>query len=315
MARLNIEQKWWSDPRRTKLIERVGSSALADGLALNLWRMSQENSGKPFQNQWLFSDEHLDALNYARLATLKDGLIHVAGAAEHHAWILKRRESASAGGRARAENIKKAKAIVANAPQTQRLLSKPVANGGKSLANAEKVQRLLSKPVPSLRSYLNLNLSERSVAVSEVPLVPDLDRKEENTNTTLASLGAPSAPVQNPVGYFIGSYRTAFRKRYPGVDPDVRGKVQGQIKTLLKDYPLERAIQMIQAYLQMDGHRGWFRTKGHDFTTFIENLNPIAIALAQGEESNAPINWEKFWAEQAGSAGALKTGGSSDAAG
>lgn len=44
MARINIEECWWSDPRRLQLIGSVG--LMADALAVNAWRMAQEFWGK-----------------------------------------------------------------------------------------------------------------------------------------------------------------------------------------------------------------------------------------------------------------------------
>ena len=42
VARLNIDESWWSDVRRAKLIELLkGNSRLADGLMVQAWMLSQ----------------------------------------------------------------------------------------------------------------------------------------------------------------------------------------------------------------------------------------------------------------------------------
>lgn len=42
MARINIEDNWWFDPRRSALIQKVGSEEFADGLMVKIWRIGQE---------------------------------------------------------------------------------------------------------------------------------------------------------------------------------------------------------------------------------------------------------------------------------
>lgn len=103
----------------------------------------------------------------------------------------------------------------------------------------------------------------------------------------------PSPTDENGVGVFIGTYVKSFQGRYGDLArPDLGGKVQGQIKTLLKGLPIDRACSLIQVYLQMDVP--WFKTKGYDIGTFIQNLNPISIALDTGQEQSNGTNWEKI---------------------
>jgi len=113
-----------------------------------------------------------------------------------------------------------------------------------------------------------------------------------NSETALVPISQQALQPVNNTRQFIGAYVKAFQARYgENVRPDLSGKVQGQIKTLLKTTPIERACQLIQVYLQMD--TPWFKTKGHDISTFISNLNPIGIALDTGEQQNG-INWSKL---------------------
>lgn len=41
MARINIEEKWWNDPRRERLSEFLGNANLTETAAVKLWRLSQ----------------------------------------------------------------------------------------------------------------------------------------------------------------------------------------------------------------------------------------------------------------------------------
>lgn len=43
MPRLNIEENYWTDPRRVKLILKLGSAAIADGYMLQAWRLAQDH--------------------------------------------------------------------------------------------------------------------------------------------------------------------------------------------------------------------------------------------------------------------------------
>lgn len=80
---------------------------------------------------------------------------------------------------------------------------------------------------------------------------------------------------------FISKYIKAHQGRYGGKSrPNLTGKVQGQIKNLLKSISIDRAINLVEVYYQMDD--AWFITKCHDFTTFVENLQKIGIALDTG---------------------------------
>jgi hypothetical protein len=94
----------------------------------------------------------------------------------------------------------------------------------------------------------------------------------------------------NNVQLFIATYIKAFQNRYGAqARPDVGGKVQGQIKTLLKDISIERACALAQVYLQMDN--AWFKTKGYDIGTFMQNINPISIALDTGSEQDQKVDF------------------------
>ena len=102
MARINIEEKWWSDPRRGRLIRLVGPR-VADGLMLEAWRLAQEFNGEPFNGSDYFDKAELEHMSSCGLATLEQGLVYVKGSKQHHSWLLSRREAASRGGKKSAQ--------------------------------------------------------------------------------------------------------------------------------------------------------------------------------------------------------------------
>ena len=88
-----------------------------------------------------------------------------------------------------------------------------------------------------------------------------------------------------PTQVFISAYIAAFQRRYPGGRPDLTGKAQGQIKTFLRDTPIERACELIRQYCAMTDR--WFLTKGHDFETFRQNVTKVGLALDTGRTVTA----------------------------
>jgi hypothetical protein len=98
------------------------------------------------------------------------------------------------------------------------------------------------------------------------------------------------------VGIFISQYVKAYQRRYTQkARPVLSGKVQGQIKRFVAEHPLERACELIQVYLQMPDP--WFETKAHDFTTFLENLNKVGLALDTGKQNGTRRGIEEILGE------------------
>jgi hypothetical protein len=130
------------------------------------------------------------------------------------------------------------------------------------------------------------SIGETAIAVSPQPNLPGIRKKKE----------------PNPsIGRFIGCYVKAFQEKYPPKEngppprPSLGGKVQGQIIRFVQEVDIDRACALIQVYCQMDDP--WFKTKCHDFTTFLENQNKVSLALDRGEDGSEPgshIDWSKF---------------------
>jgi hypothetical protein len=134
VARINIEECWWSDPRRMKLIELVGTLQ-ADGAALNAWRVAQEFWSKGElvpKSIW----NHVQAnakLIEANLAEEREGGIYVRGSSEYLSWVAERRLAAQAGGKKSAEKrSKKPKQTPTKRKQTQPSGSGSISSSGSS---------------------------------------------------------------------------------------------------------------------------------------------------------------------------------------
>lgn len=269
MPRLNVEEEWFTDPRRTRLATLVGGVLQADGVALTAWKLAQHYwfKGRELIPEHAWKGSGLpDALFECGLAERQpDGRIYVRGSEDKFAWyqpkIEQRLNAAPRGGRARMRGAKR--------DAKGRLLSsrKPA-----------DIQPNPAEPSPS--SSLS---SSPSVSSS---VSPSGSKEKLPYSVGSAPSAAPSeteAPegVRSPIGFFIANYVNAYQVRYGSrARPDLSGKVQGQIRRFVTETPLDRACELIQAYLQMND--GWFLTKAHDFGTFIENLSKVGLALDTG---------------------------------
>lgn len=190
-------------------------------------------------------------------------LFYIKGAKKHTTWLAKKRKDSRKGG---ASTRRKWRATDgATAKATQRPDGRP--NEGP-----------ITITIP-ITTTNNKDLLRRGVGNG--------DSFAENS-TQSVSLSV----VDNKSGLasrdFIAAMVTAYRSKYKD-KPVLDGKTLGQIKTLLKHVPLNRAIDMYQVYLQLDDQ--WFKTKCHDFTTFTSNLQKISVSLTTGEK-NTSTNWD-----------------------
>lgn len=110
MARLNIEECWWSDPRRTKLLLKIGFQA--DAAAVNMWRIAQ---GFWADGRMLIPKHIFDTIEFAedllgvRLAELRGEFVYVRGSSAWLDWTAEKRAAAKAGGKKSSQRPRNAK--------------------------------------------------------------------------------------------------------------------------------------------------------------------------------------------------------------
>lgn len=91
----------------------------------------------------------------------------------------------------------------------------------------------------------------------------------------------PTTTEGQKINVLIKCYIDSYKARYgQAARPDVSGRVQGLMKTLFRDYSLEKMTAIVQAFLQMDDE--WFKKKAHDFPTLYENIGKVQTALNNG---------------------------------
>jgi hypothetical protein len=149
-------------------------------------------------------------------------------------------------------------------------------------------------------AHQRLTSGSQRNSIPHQPLVlapaPAKKNKEHSVGREVATRPPPSEP--SGAGQFIATYVKAWQQRFgEKTRPALHGRTQGQIKALLKSVPLERACELIQVYFQMD--EPWFKTKGYDFGSFIENLDKVGLALDTGQSQPGGINWAKVFGDEA----------------
>jgi hypothetical protein len=103
-----------------------------------------------------------------------------------------------------------------------------------------------------------------------------LDNQPAKTRKTTAKKDNKEGEAVNQL---IKVYCDAYKARY-GIHPPISGQTAGLARTLLRTISIDRASQLVQAYLQMDD--AWFKTRCHDFATFTQNISKVAVALHHG---------------------------------
>lgn len=109
MARINIEECWWADLRRSKLSKLLNSEDLADAAAIRMWRLAQDywKNGKRLVPVEIWAHfEFGPKCVEAGLAVVQDSFVYVRGSSEHLSWAAEQRENAKKAGE---ESAKKRK--------------------------------------------------------------------------------------------------------------------------------------------------------------------------------------------------------------
>ncbi len=271
MARLNIEDCWWTDPRRSALIRLLGDEDLADARAIRAWRLAQEfwKFGRGLVPRGLFETlQSYPELLSVGLAEIREDKVYIRGSSTHHEWIVEAKESGAKGGKVSAKRPRDAKGRLKKIPDQC-----PSDIQGSSKAGPSESKRIQGSSSSSFS--LSISNTENKESIGEVAIAPTLPG--------IADKGlSKRAEEASRANRFVATYVSAYQTRFPGHRPeDINdGKVRGQILNWIKGYPLDRACQLIQVYFQMEAK--WFDTKGYDFLTFRNNLNKVGQALDTG---------------------------------
>src|SRR3990167_3210906 len=260
MARLTIEEKWWSDPRRERLAKLTGSMEMADAAALRAWRLAMEFWGHshgliPLE---IFNTlETAPKLIEAGLAKVEGDMIYVRGSSQYLSWLHEKRLAAVTAGRISAQRPRDSKGWLL--PKKAR---KP---SNKTPTTIQRESNETPTPASEVQPFgFGLGLGSDS-------------KTEESFPSEMSEVAsAPRAPA---VQEFIASYCEAFKGRY-GTNPPMMGKAAGISKRLVTDIGAARACELVRTYLAMNDQ--FFVLRRHDLATFESNLNAVAVKLDTG---------------------------------
>lgn len=159
MPRINIEEKWWSDPRRSMLIIKLGLEA--DAAMLNAIKLSQDFNGELFDPSGVLPDHWVDALLSVGLATANqtlDGrLIYIKGSKEHHEWIKSQRERGKLGGN---KSAKLRQATAQPLPSNGLAIGQPSSSSSSSTSNKNTNTKEKTKAQGKLEPDRDLSFQE-----------------------------------------------------------------------------------------------------------------------------------------------------------
>lgn len=264
MARINLEECWWSDPRRMKLLLKIGFAA--DSAAVNMWRTAQEFWGK---ERGLIPKSVFDKLEYAEeliaagLADVREGSVYVRGSSEHLEWLIEKRELAREAGKKGGAASAKARAEKYGSTVPHNASNDKTSKQNRSNAEAES-----SEPKPSY-SYSGSGSGSGSEDLGTLPSEGEKKRSGKK----------PPPPGTSVV---ISAYCDAWKESYKSEkSPRVFGKDAGMLATLTNELGSETAVLYVQAYLQMPDT--WFLTKRHDVPTLMANINAITQYIETGK--------------------------------
>lgn len=273
MARVAIEDSYWTDPRRSKLARLIGNDVLADGVMIQAWRLAQEHwkRGRVLVPLELFDAlPHSVEIRAAGFAEDRDGRVYVRGSAEHHAWLLERLANASAGGKKSATRKR------------------------------DKKGQLQSKQTPS-KNQVAPKIVQPSYSYSPSFSSSEEENKEENNSsfgTEIVKAQSESAPEKkrrNPwsdatrrkMAAFFIAYANGFKTRYGSTpegirgDPKLLGKLGAWVETLSED----RIHALVETYFRVEAK--WIVERTHGPWEFFRILNQLGVALDSGQDPSS----------------------------
>lgn len=252
MARLTIEDKWWTDPRRSKLIKLLGDEDQADLAALRLWKLAQRFWGdghKPIPYDLFEILEAAPKLVEAKLAFVEADGVYVKGSKDFLSWLSDARQAASRGG-------KKSAAV-------------RLAKTGSAQPKAKKVE---ADPNP-FRSNVDPSGSG-SVFGSDSGSGSDSDSEKKDIAGVVAE--APHHASVNPDGHsptamVWRAYKKAYEEKH-GAAPPWNAKTAGQIKSFVSRVPAEEAPEIAAFFLS------------HPDSFYVRSKHSIGLLLRDAEK-------------------------------
>lgn len=256
MARINIEDCWWTDPRRSLLIKNIGSEELADGAIIKAWRLAQEfwKKNKGLVPKDLFETlPNFEKIVESKLADVRESFVYVRGSSAYLDWVREKREQASDAGKKSAESRKKKNGT-----------AQPL--GGKQSKTAKKSSN------ESNENRTEFNGIEPSDSISG-----SYSGSSSVSNSDSENLSASRSKKANA---FIARYCENFKLKY-NTNPEITGKDSGIAKRVCKGLSEEKIDLYLDAYFQMPD--AYVIKAKHPLALFESKFNEITVFANSGK--------------------------------
>lgn len=155
MARINIEEKWKTDPRRKLLVKCLGSDRLADGMLVEIASLVLSHKGEGIPLAEFKFVENSDDWVACGLGCIDGDWVRIAGSAQYREFFEKQRLNGGKGGRP-----PKPTETQNNPPKPNHNPKKPSSSSSSSSSkeNTEAVESA-GAPAPAHRASLGGELS------------------------------------------------------------------------------------------------------------------------------------------------------------
>lgn len=269
MARINIDDKLYADPRFKALCRLTGSEEIALGRMVLVFRMAQEYfcQDSKFIPCDIWDMHGFDYVEKVGLAERHEAGIYVKGSSESFDWLLKRKAAAKAGGVKSAQTRKEK---YGSSQPTKCLTNEQTveANPKHSPKQTRSKRSTSSNPLtltltPTLNTYTQTDPSEHKAKKQTKPKV--------GTHEVIAR------------------YCELFEQRY-GIKAAVGGVEAGQLGRITKAHGKEQAIKIIEGYFNLNDQ--FLANQCHPVGMIEKQINKILVS--QSKLSKEP---ERRWLE------------------
>lgn len=269
MARLTIEECWWTDPRRSALIRLLGSEEQADYVAIRAWRLAQEfwKHDRKLVPKSLFDmlPGSKELLQVGLADYPQDGFIYVRGSSAYLDWVREKREQAKEAGKKSAEARKQKNGTAQ--PVTRKSLKSPERNPNETRTEFNDAEPSVSVSVSD--SVFGLDFD----STSEIIATPAKKRRVEKVQGSdgEASKGVTNPDGGTPTALAWRAYKQAFEEKY-GEAPPWNAKIAGQLRQLCSRMPADEAPDVAKFYLTHNEYR------------YVKAMHPVGMLLQDAEK-------------------------------
>jgi hypothetical protein len=256
MARINIDDRLYADPRFKALCRLTGSEEMALGRMVLVFRMAQEYfcQDSKFIPCDIWDIQAFDYVEKVGLAERHEDGIYVKGSSESFDWLLKRKAAARAGGQKSAQ-IRKQK------------------YGSAQPNNCANIEATSKQTRSTTRS-------KRSTSSNPLTLTPTLNTYTQTEPSV--HKGAKKPKPQLGTHEVIARYCELFEQRY-GIKAAVGGVEAGQLGRITKAHGKEQAIKIVEGYFEIQDQ--FIANQCHPVGMIEKQINKILVSQSKPVQS------------------------------